>query len=110
MSDDAPKPIRQFKLRSADFQKRVREMAADSDNVILGEHAKERCEERGITRLDVVRVLQTGFVKGEIELTSSGEWKGKVVREKGERDIGVVTIILHRGRLFVVTAEWEFFK
>jgi hypothetical protein len=109
---DEPRPQRvtSLRMRPADFQERVRATAQDTNNIILGTHAKERCEERGITRLDVVRVLQSGIVKGEIEQTDTLEWKGKMVREKGERDVGVITIILHNGKLFVKTVEWEYFK
>ena len=99
-----------FKMKPYTFENRVRTIAKDTDNIILSDHAKERCEERGITVTDVIRVLQAGFVKGEIELTEQKEWKGKMVREKGERDVGVITIILHKGQLFVKTVEWEFFK
>lgn len=102
--------VAEFKVRPGDFERRVRALAEDSDNIILGTHAKERCEERGFTRLDVERTLRSGFVKGEIELTEHKEWKGKLVKEKGGRDMGVVTVIMLKGKLFVKTVEWEYPK
>lgn len=30
-----------------------------------------------------------------------------MVQRKGGRDVGVITIILRTGKLFVVTVEWE---
>jgi hypothetical protein len=97
-------------LKPGDFERRVKALAEDSDNIILGAHAKERCEERGFTRLDVERTLRCGFVKGIVELTDQKEWKGKLVKEKGGRDMGVVTVVLLRGKLFVKTVEWEYPK
>jgi hypothetical protein len=41
-------------------------------------------------------------------LTEGGEWQCKIVKHiRGGRDAGVVTIILHDGRLFLKTVEWE---
>jgi hypothetical protein len=40
--------------------------------------------------------------------TERNEWKCKVVKQlKGNREAGAVTIILHNGKLFVKTVEWE---
>jgi hypothetical protein len=66
-------------------------------------------EERGITRLDAVRVLQRGSISGDIEPgRNPGEWKCKVVaRLKGSREIGAVTIVVEERKLFVKTVEWE---
>ena len=93
----------------ASFAKRVREIAAKSENVAFGTHARERMEERGITDRDAIEVLRTGELKGDIEPgTNGGEWKCKFIAPiKGSREIGVVTILLINGRLFVKTVEWE---
>jgi hypothetical protein len=66
-------------------------------------------EERGITRLDAVRVLQRGSISGKVEPGKNhGEWKCKIVaRLKGSREIGVVTIVVKEKKLFVKTVEWE---
>ena len=66
-------------------------------------------EERGIDTLDVLRVLRTGDIVGDIEAGKfEGEWKCKVVeRRKRAREIGVATIIIRQDRLFVKTVEWE---
>jgi len=40
--------------------------------------------------------------------TRRKEWKCKVVKNvKGGRDIGVITVIMNNGLLFVKTVEWE---
>jgi hypothetical protein len=66
-------------------------------------------ERRGITDRDALKVLRTGALKGEIEPGNArGEWKRKVVAPmKGSREVGVVTIVLLSGKLFVMTVEWE---
>jgi hypothetical protein len=84
-------------------------MAAKSENVSFGKHARERMEERGITDREAIRVLRTGELRGDIETgTKRGEWKCKFVAPiKGSREIGVITIVLVNSRLFVKTVEWE---
>ena len=87
----------------------IREIATLDHHVYLGTHTRERMEERGITRLDAVRVLQRGTIEGKITPgRSANEWKCKVVaRLKGSREIGVVTIVVQERKLFVKTVEWE---
>jgi hypothetical protein len=87
----------------------VRKSAADSQNVSFGTHARERLEERGITDREAIKVLRTGELKGDIEPGNErGEWKCKIVAPiKGSREVGVVTVVLVDGHLFVKTVEWE---
>lgn len=101
--------VAQFKPRAADLQAQIRRVALDSKDVAWSEHALERMESRGITTLDALRVLRTGDIIGAIEPgRSAGEWKCKMVaRKKGSREIGVATVVLRSGRLWVKTVEWE---
>lgn len=87
----------------------IRRLATDSSKVFVKNHASERMEERGITRLDAIRALKAGDIVGDIEAgANSGEWKCKVVeRRKGARALGVVTIVVNQDRLFIKTVEWE---
>ena len=97
-----------MRLTAGIAQTRIREIAQASENVILGMHARQRMQEREIFDVDVLRVLRQGFVDGEPESTEFGEWKCKVtLKIRGSRTAGVVTIILHSGKLFVKTVEWE---
>lgn len=104
-----PSPPNSVRPNPASFVKGIREIAARSENVAFGTHARERMEERGITDWEAIRVLRTGELKGDIEPgTNEGEWKCKFVAPiKGSRKVGVVTILLINGRLFVKTVEWE---
>ena len=97
-----------FKLTAADAEKLIRHSAQDADNVIFGNHAMKRMNERGIFTTDVLRILRAGWVDDEPGVTNSGEWKCKMTLEiKRGRTVGVVTIIMHNDMLFVKTVEWE---
>lgn len=90
----------------------IHELAQDSDNVSWTNHAIERMDERGITTLDALRVLRIGMIEGPIEPgLSPGEWKCKITApSKGSREIGVVSVVAHRQRIFIKTVEWEDLK
>jgi hypothetical protein len=89
-------------------EKRIHEAALQTERVVVSNHARERMREREIDDADVFRVLRQGTVVDEPEPAEPGEWKCKIVRRiRGSRDVGVVTIILQDGRLFVKTVEWE---
>lgn len=87
----------------------IKELAKDSKNVRFGTHAIERMEEREISFADAMRVLCNGYIEGKPEKGKKpNEWKCKMVRHaRGNRDIGVVTIIIREEFLFVKTVEWE---
>jgi len=106
---DRGKAVAQFRPRIAQLQLQIRSVASDSRNVNFGNHALDRMELRSITTLDALRVLRFGDIHGDVQPgRQAGEWKCKVVaRKRGHREIGVVTIILRTGRLFVKTVEWE---
>jgi ribosomal protein L39E len=39
---------------------------------------------------------------------NAGEWKAKMAKQmKGNREVGVVTIVINGNKLFVKTVEWE---
>ena len=98
-----------FRPRTGDLEKIIRALAEGRVGPGFSEHALDRMDERGITTLDVVRVLRIGGIKGEIGSgRSAGEWKCKVVAKiKGSREIGVITIVVAQRKLFVKTVEWE---
>ena len=107
MSNDTKK-VAAMRLTAAIAQKRIREIAQKTENVILGNHAREQMSEREIFDIDVFRVLRQGYVDDAPEQTERNEWKCKIaLKIKGGRTAGVVTIILHNGKLFVKTVEWE---
>lgn len=104
----APAPA-EFRPTPQKLLATIRGLAADSANVAMGYHALDRMEERGITTLDVLRVLQAGEIVGKVEAGKNlGEWKCKVVeRRKRARAIGVATVVIKASKLLVKTVEWE---
>jgi hypothetical protein len=109
MAIEPRKVVTAFRPRTADMLATIRTAAADSKNVMFGDHALDRMEERGITTLDALRILRTGDIDEPPEPgRQKGEWKCKVTaRLRGSRDAGVITIVMITGRLFVKTVEWE---
>ena len=111
MTDRYPPPkaaILPFRMTASRAEAIIREAAQDSDNVIYGDHALVRMDERDFSDHDMLGVLRTGIVMQEPTKTNRGEWKCKVVKRlRGVRDVGVVTIILLNGKLFLKTVEWE---
>jgi hypothetical protein len=87
----------------------IRFLAADSENLIFGEHAQERMEERNISDAEVATVLRIGEISGRITPgKAEGEWRCKVVaKPRGSRQMGVVTIVMLEQSLFISTVEWE---
>ena len=97
-----------IQLSPARATRLIRRIAEDTNNVILGDHALERMAERGISDIEVYRLLQHGDVLDIPTRTRRKEWKCKVVMKlKGNRTAGVITVILHNGKLFAKTVEWE---
>lgn len=98
-------PIR---LSSSQAERIVKDRARESANVIIGYHARARMSERDIFIDDVFRVLRTGSVDDDPTRTDHGEWQCKMAKRiRGTRSVGVVTIILHKAKLFLKTVEWE---
>lgn len=102
------KVVMAMRLTAGVAEKRIQEIAKVTENVILGTHARARMVERELPDVDVFRVLRQGHVGDDPELTDFNEWKCKITMKiRGGRTAGVVTIILHNGKLFVKTVEWE---
>lgn len=102
-------PLRDFAPRPEKLLERIQQLAIESKNVAFSDHAEERMDERGITDLDALRVLRSGYISGDIEPgKNAAEWKCKVVAPmKGRREVGVVTLLIRNRRLLVKTVEWE---
>ena len=97
-------------LRTDEATKRVRELAESSSNVIFTDHAREQGRARDISTEDVMRILRSGFIN-DAPIAEDGKWKVKVLfKLRGQRDAGVVALILWQGKLVIKTVEWEDWK
>lgn len=91
----------------------IRRLSENSCNVRFTEHAQERMEERDITVFDIQNVLKKGEIVGNPKKCpkNKNSWICKLVRHaRGNRDIGVITVIVNMEHLKIVTVEWEDLK
>jgi Domain of unknown function (DUF4258) len=108
LPDPDKNAVSAFRLTCSVAEKRIHETASITERIIWGEHALKRMDERGITDVQVLEILRTGMVVDQPAKTERDEWQCKIIKElRGKRKAGVVVIILHKGRLFLKTVEWE---
>jgi hypothetical protein len=110
MTQESGKPkVTKFRPKAADLARQVHELAKATENIGWSKHVREQMEARDISDHDVLKVLRTGSIEGDIVSgQAAGEWKCKMVaRIKGNRDVGVVTVVCDGKRLWLKTAEWE---
>ncbi|MFC5372917.1 DUF4258 domain-containing protein [Brevundimonas faecalis] len=88
---------------------RIRLIAKDTGKVFLTDHAVDRIRERGISDVVVFKVLRIGEIRGAPWFEEDGSKACKVVlTPRGDRTVGVVTILIDEAdELVVKTVEWE---
>ena len=98
-----------MRLSGEQAQQTIRSRAEDENNISITLHAYKRMDDRGFIDIDVHRILQRGHINDDPEYgESEGEWVCKMTYKlKGQREAGVVTVIMVDGTLLVVTVEWE---
>lgn len=96
-------------MNDTDLRQWISEIASDSKNVILTQHASERMVERDITLQQVLQTLRKGHIDEPAHLDIRNNWKctlrrvvsGKIVKvaaavtEQGTTRIVVITVITH---------------
>lgn len=94
----------------AQFLRSVRFIATDHTGaVFFARHALDRMAERDVTNRDVLTVLRRGELRdGRVTATGKpNEVKGVVCAPlDGGRKVGVVTILINNGKVFVKTVMW----
>jgi len=95
--------------RASVLCRRIRELAADSENIVWTDHIQEQMEKRGIDVDAVMRILTNGDPAGEpVQGKREGDWKIKLTRKlRVGREAGVVTVVVKDRLLILVTTEWE---
>ncbi len=84
-------------LNDANFLKRLRRAAADSANVVIVAHAKQRMVERKVNRSQVISCLQKGTVSERAHLTPYGDWKATVSHRTAGDNVSVAVAIKAKG-------------
>jgi hypothetical protein len=82
-----PPAVADFRPDRSQLERRIRELAQESENVrwrsrSYETHAESRMDWRDITDKMMFEVLRTGYLKGDIEPGKyPGEWKAKMCKK-----------------------------
>jgi hypothetical protein len=90
------------RLSQADAIRLVRELAADSKNVGLSKHCRERMQERDITLRQILDCLLKGTISDGPTMDIYGNWKMDIYRAAD--DLTCAVAIEWRSHLIVITA------
>ena len=86
------------------FQRAVRELATDSGNVIVVDHARQRMVVRDIALDEVLRVLRCGTCEEEPQQGHGTNLRARMVGKTTGREIVVAVAVSTRNELVAVTA------
>lgn len=95
-------------LDTRQAERLIAQLAEESSRIYYTNHAQDRMEERNVSMQDIEKILRNGFCAEQPMRDEKGQWKCKLIRHHhGNRDVGVVTVILRSQALLIVTVEWE---
>jgi|AZIK01.1.fsa_nt_gi hypothetical protein len=72
------KQVVKLPLKLAQAKKILEDSAQDTRKLIFTTHAEQRMAQRGITRVDVIRVLSTGSIVEGPSMSAKGSWEMRV--------------------------------
>ena len=91
------------RLNDADAIRLVRMLAADSNNIVVIEHARKRRVQRSITRIQIERCVRLGIIT-ECPFTNRyGNWQMNLTRQTAGEQITCAVAIEWATRLIVIT-------
>lgn len=103
-----PSVVTKLRLTSSVAEQRIHDIAKDTSRIALTLHAKQRMEEREISVRELYEILRSGQVEESPIEEKRGEWKCKIEKQlKGRRKAGAVVALPKKGRMIVITVEWE---
>jgi hypothetical protein len=95
-----PVPMR---MNDANALRLLREIAADSGQVIFTDHAAKRMVQRKVTRPMVLDCLRAGAVDESVALDPHGNWKLPVWKRAAGKDLRIAVAIDLPNRAIVIT-------
>jgi hypothetical protein len=100
-------PVVSLRPSLSSLEERVRDLAKRGA-VAVGSTASQSMLERDVSDLQVIRGMARGAVQGDVQPGGDGEWICDV-RDSANRTRGLasVTVIIRKGRLLLVTLNWE---
>lgn len=81
----------------------VRELAADSGNVVFVDHALKRMKQRKVSPKDIINCLLLGVIVEGPALGIKGNWELAMQRMGGGRKLRVALAIDLPSRLIIIT-------
>lgn len=99
-----PPAKRPDRLNDADAIRLVRMIAADSNNIVIIEHATKRRKQRSITRLQIERCVQMGTITEGPFVNARGNWQMNLTRHAAGEEITCSVAIEWATRVIVITA------
>jgi len=82
----------------------IRDIATDTGNIIVVNHARKRQMERGITRRQIELCVQKGTIAEGPFMNAHGNWQVTLFRHAAGEELNCVVAIDWPCRLIVVTA------
>lgn len=82
---------------------KIKELAADSANIVIIPHAAKRQKQRSITRLQIERCVQAGYIEEGPFVNSHGNWQVTMCHYSAGEEVSAVVAIDWPNKLIVIT-------
>lgn len=82
----------------------IREIAEDTANIVIVEHAKKRCKQRKISRRQIEMCIQKGTITEGPFLNAHGHWQVTLFRHAAGDELTCPVAIDWPNRVIVITA------
>lgn len=82
----------------------IRKLAADTSNIVVVRHGKERAQQRRITRRQIELCVQKGTIQEGPYLNQHGNWQVNLYRHAAGEEVTCVVAIEWESRVIVITA------
>lgn len=85
--------VKPFKMPDSSFLKQVRKLAADSNKVVITDHAAKRMRQRKVSLPQVLACLLRGTISEPVHQDMHGNWKATLAHRHAGEDIRVAVAI-----------------
>ena len=92
-----------MKMRPATALRMIRKLAADSDRIVIVNHAAKRQRERSITRKQIEFCMQSGFIAEGPFMNDFGNWQVTLCCRHAGDELTCVVAIDWPSQLIVIT-------
>jgi hypothetical protein len=93
-----------FKMSVPSAHRMLRELAADSDRIVVVAHGQKRGRQRGITRRQMELCVQKGVIIEGPFLNQHGNWQVTVQRRAAGEEVTCVVAIDWPKQAIIITA------